>query len=115
MGKGVGAGMIAAAVRSLIRSTVDEADPAVAVRRAATGLATGSSDLTSGQFTTCFHLRVDHDGGARWVDAGHGLTVLRSADGAVRPLRSGHLPIGRRHGLVRGSAPSSPPGTSSWR
>ncbi|WP_058750295.1 PP2C family protein-serine/threonine phosphatase [Curtobacterium oceanosedimentum] len=94
MGKGVGAGMIAAAVRSLIRSTVDESDPAVAVRRAATGLATGTSDLTSGQFTTCFHVRVDRDGHARWVDAGHGLTVLRSADGTVRSLRSGHLPIG---------------------
>ncbi|UBQ03886.1 PP2C family protein-serine/threonine phosphatase [Curtobacterium sp. TXMA1] len=94
MGKGVGAGMIAAAVRSLIRSTVDESDPAVAVRRAATGLATGTSDLTSGQFTTCFHVRVDRDGHARWVDAGHGLTVLRSSDGTVRSLRSGHLPIG---------------------
>ncbi|PZF59555.1 regulator [Curtobacterium sp. MCSS17_008] len=94
MGKGVGAGMIAAAVRSLIRSAVDETDPAVAVRRAATGLATGESDLTGGQFTTCFHLRVDRDGRARWVDAGHGLTVLRSTDGSVRPLRSGHLPIG---------------------
>lgn len=94
MGKGVGAGMIAAAVRSLIRSTVDESDPAVAVRRAATGLATGTSDLTSGQFTTCFHVRVDRDGHARWVDAGHGLTVLRSADGTVRSLRSAHLPIG---------------------
>ena len=94
MGKGVGAGMIAAAVRSVVRSTVDEADPAVAVRRAAAGLATGASDLTSGQFTTCFHVRVDAGGRARWVDAGHGLTVLRRADGAVRPMRSGHLPIG---------------------
>jgi len=94
MGKGVGAGMIAAAVRSVIRSTVDEEDPAIAVRRAAAGLATGSSDLTSGQFTTCFHVRVDTDGHARWVDAGHGLTLLRTADGAVRSLRSGHLPIG---------------------
>ncbi|MCS5487655.1 SpoIIE family protein phosphatase [Curtobacterium flaccumfaciens pv. beticola] len=94
MGKGVGAGMIAAAVRSLIRSTVDETDPAVAVRRAASGLATGGSDLTSGQFTTCFHIRIDRDGHARWVDAGHGLTVLRRADGSVHPLRAGHLPIG---------------------
>ncbi|WIB79034.1 PP2C family protein-serine/threonine phosphatase [Curtobacterium sp. MCPF17_002] len=94
MGKGVGAGMIAAAVRSVIRSTVDEPDPAVAIRRAAAGLATGSSDLTSGQFTTCFHVRVDADGHARWVDAGHGLTLLRTADGSVRSLRSGHLPIG---------------------
>lgn len=94
MGKGVGAGMIAAAVRSLIRSTVDEPDAAVAVRRAAAGLATGTSDVTSAQFTTCFHVRVDRDGQARWVDAGHGLTLLRRADGSVRALRSGLLPIG---------------------
>lgn len=94
MGKGVGAGMIAAAVRSVIRSTVDDDDAAVAVRRAAAGLATGSADLTSGQFTTCFHMRVDRDGTARWVDAGHGLTFLRTADGTVRTLRSEHLPIG---------------------
>jgi len=94
MGKGVGAGMIAAAVRSVIRSAVDEADPAVAVRRAAAGLATGESDRFSGQFTTCFHLRVDDDGAARWVDAGHGLTFLRTVDGSVRALRSEHLPIG---------------------
>jgi len=94
MGKGVGAGMIAAAVRSVIRSTVDDDDAATAVRRAAAGLATGSADLTSGQFTTCFHMRVDRDGTARWVDAGHGLTFLRTADGVVRTLRSAHLPIG---------------------
>lgn len=94
MGKGVGAGMIAAAVRSLIRSTVDEEDAAVAVRRAAAGLATGSSDVQGAQFTTCFHVRIDRDGTARWVDAGHGLSLVRRADGAVRPLRSGHLPIG---------------------
>ncbi|MGN8050199.1 PP2C family protein-serine/threonine phosphatase [Curtobacterium sp. 22159] len=94
MGKGVGAGMIATAVRSLIRSTVDEPDAATAVRRAATGLATGTSDVESAQFTTCFHVRIDRDGHARWVDAGHGLTLLRRADGSVESLRSGHLPIG---------------------
>lgn len=94
MGKGVGAGMIAAAVRSLVRSTVDETDPGVAVRRAASGLATGTADLESAQFTTCFHVRVDRDGNARWVDAGHGLTFLRRAGGTVETLRSGHLPIG---------------------
>jgi sigma-B regulation protein RsbU (phosphoserine phosphatase) len=94
MGKGVGAGMIAAAVRSLVRSTVDEPDAATAVRRAAAGLATGTSDVESAQFTTCFHVRIDRDGHARWVDAGHGLSLLRRADGTVRSLRSGHLPIG---------------------
>ncbi|MGN6407620.1 MAG: PP2C family protein-serine/threonine phosphatase [Curtobacterium sp.] len=94
MGKGVGAGMIAAAVRSLVRSTVDEPDAATAVRRAAAGLATGTSDVESAQFTTCFHVRIDRDGHARWVDAGHGLSLLRRADGTVQALRSGHLPIG---------------------
>jgi hypothetical protein len=94
MGKGVSAGMIAAAVRSVLRSTIEDSDAAAAVRRAAAGLATGSSELTSGSFTTCFHARVGRDGRATWVDAGHGLTLLRSADGSVAPLRSGHLPIG---------------------
>jgi phosphoserine phosphatase RsbU/P len=94
MGKGVGAGMIAAAVRSLLRSTSDEPDPAMALRRAAMGLATSSTDLTSGQFTTCFHVRIDRDGMTRWVDAGHGLAVIRRRDGSVEPLRSGNLPIG---------------------
>ena len=108
MGKGVGAGMIAAAVRSVIRSTVDDADPAIAVRRAAAGLATGSSDLTSGSFTTCFHARVTRDGHATWVDAGHGLTVLRSADGSLRALRSGHLPIGVGQGWTSESLDLSP-------
>lgn len=94
MGKGVAAGMIAAAVRSVIRSTVDDVDAAHGLRRAAAGIATGGSNLLSGQFTTCFHLRIDRDGAAQWADAGHGLTILRRADGTQEMLRSADLPLG---------------------
>ncbi|MEV7756587.1 SpoIIE family protein phosphatase [Microbacterium sp. NPDC089180] len=94
MGKGAGAGMIAAAVRTVIRSGRDDADPAVAFERTAVGLSTGPTDMVGAQFSTCFHARIAPDGTIRWVDAGHGLTVLRRSDGAVEFLRSGHLPVG---------------------
>lgn len=94
MGKGVGPGMIAAAVRTVIRSNVDDPDPAAALRRAAVGLNTGPTDTIGTQFTTCFHARISPDGMLRWADAGHGLTIVRSADGTSFFLRSGQLPIG---------------------
>lgn len=94
MGKGVGAGMIAAAVRTVIRSSIDADDPAAAFQRAAQGLSTGSPGESTDQFTTCFHARIDADGLLRWADAGHGLTLLRRAGGEATFLRSTHLPIG---------------------
>lgn len=94
MGKGVGAGMIAAAVRAVIRSSLEEPDPALAFRWTSAGLSTGSVDMVSAQFTTCFHGRISLDGTLRWVDAGHGLTMVRRAAGGSEFLRSGHLPLG---------------------
>ena len=93
MGKGVGAGMIAAAVRSVIRSSSDDLDPAVALRRATTGLASGDSDGDI-QFTTCFHARITPSGEIRWADGGHGLALIRRATGLVERLQSSDLPIG---------------------
>lgn len=93
MGKGVGAGMIAAAVRSVIRSSSDDADPAVALRRATTGLASSDAD-NDVQFTTCFHARVSASGAIRWADGGHGLALIRRATGLVERLQSADLPIG---------------------
>jgi hypothetical protein len=93
MGKGVGAGMIAAAVRSVIRSSVDDADPSEAFRRASVGLTTSAYD-TETQFTTSFHARIDADGGVLWADAGHGLAFVRRASGRVDRLNSADLPIG---------------------
>lgn len=94
MGKGVGAGMIAAAVRTVIRSGVHDGDPAVAIDRAAIGMSPGTTETTDVQFTTCFHARIDADGELRWADAGHGLTILRRVGGTRNFLRSGGLPIG---------------------
>jgi sigma-B regulation protein RsbU (phosphoserine phosphatase) len=93
MGKGVGAGMIAAAVRSVIRSSSDDADPAVALRRATTGLAAGDSGADV-RFTTCFHARITPTGTIRWADAGHGLAFIRRADGEVEHLQASDLPVG---------------------
>ncbi|PYY39596.1 PP2C family protein-serine/threonine phosphatase [Curtobacterium sp. MCPF17_046] len=94
MGKGVGAGMIAAVVRSVLRSSVREGAPDEAVSRTATGLDVGLDAPATEQFTTCFHVHVSVDGIARWVDAGHGLTLLLRADGSHQWLRSVDLPIG---------------------
>ncbi|WP_350355057.1 SpoIIE family protein phosphatase [Curtobacterium sp. DN_7.5] len=78
MGKGVGAGMIAAAIRAVVRSSRDNPDPAAALRSATAGISTGPGTATSGQFTTCFHARISRNGVLCWVDAGHGLTGLLS-------------------------------------
>jgi serine phosphatase RsbU (regulator of sigma subunit) len=94
MGKGVGAGMIAAAVRTVIRSSLTEPDPAVAFQRTSIGLSTGTASMVSAQFTTCFHGRVDADGTLVWADAGHGLTLLRRNAGGSEFLRAHHLPLG---------------------
>jgi sigma-B regulation protein RsbU (phosphoserine phosphatase) len=94
MGKGVGAGMIAAVVRSVLRSSVRVGAPDEAVSRTATGLDVGLDAPATEQFTTCFHLHLSADGVARWVDAGHGLTLLLRADGSHDWLRSSDLPIG---------------------
>lgn len=94
MGKGVGAGLLAAAVRAVLRSCRTDADPAAAVTRASQGLAVDptNSGTTSG-FTTLFHARLDGDR-LRWVDAGHGLTVIVRRDGTAEHLASSQLPIG---------------------
>lgn len=94
MGKGVAAGMIAAAVRSVIRSAVDDPDAGYALVRAARGLSTNGTDLLNGQFTTCVHFRIGRNGETQWADAGHGLTFVRRVDGAIEALRSGDLPLG---------------------
>lgn len=94
MGKGVGAGMIAAVVRSVLRAATRVGSPDEAVVRAAAGLDVGVHAPATEQFTTCFHLHVGVDGTARWVDAGHGLTLLLRADGTHDWLRSSDMPIG---------------------
>ncbi|ROP74757.1 PP2C family protein-serine/threonine phosphatase [Curtobacterium sp. PhB115] len=93
MGKGVGAGLIAAAVRATVRSARTVDDPSEALLRAADGLAAEGS-VTDVTFTTLFHARISADGTFRWADAGHGLSLVLRADGDVDRLRSSDLPLG---------------------
>jgi phosphoserine phosphatase RsbU/P len=92
MGKGVGAGMIAATARAVVRSAVDDDRPAVALERLATCLNTELSEEAA--FVTLFHARVTPEGRVRYVDAGHGLTLHVHADGTAERLYSLDLPVG---------------------
>ncbi|MFL0359122.1 PP2C family protein-serine/threonine phosphatase [Curtobacterium flaccumfaciens] len=93
MGKGVGAGLIAAAVRATLRSARTVEDPGEALKRASDGLTAEGvgHDLA---FTTLFHARISDDGSLQWADAGHGLSFVLRADGHVDRLRSGDMPLG---------------------
>jgi sigma-B regulation protein RsbU (phosphoserine phosphatase) len=94
MGKGVGAGLIAAAVRAVVRSSRRDADPSAAIIRASEGLSTDLVDSAdSVVFTTLFHARLRGDV-LHWADAGHGLTVVVREDGTAERLSTSNLPIG---------------------
>lgn len=93
MGKGVGAGIIAATVRAVVRSARNHDDLAVAASRASESLASDLGDTAS--FATMFHARLDESTGVvRYLDAGHGLTLHVHADGSWDRLASHNLPVG---------------------
>lgn len=93
MGKGVGAGMIAATTHAVVRSTNRDDDPIAALRITDRVLSTELIDV--GSFTTMFHARLRAaDGLLRYGDAGHGLTVLAHADGTWERLASSDMPLG---------------------
>jgi sigma-B regulation protein RsbU (phosphoserine phosphatase) len=93
MGKGVGAGIIAATVRAVLRSARDQEDLAVALDRASDALTSDLADAAT--FATMFHARLDeHSGIVRYVDAGHGLTIHVRPDASWSRLRSVNVPIG---------------------
>jgi hypothetical protein len=93
MGKGVGSGILAAAVRATIRTAQHEDDVALAVDRAAEALQEDLSEAES--FVTLFHARLRAaDGLISYVDAGHGLSVILQADGTGRRLETNDFPLG---------------------
>jgi sigma-B regulation protein RsbU (phosphoserine phosphatase) len=93
MGKGVGAGIIAATARAVIRSARGDGDPTVALRLADSSLSDELGDF--GSFATIFHARLHPETGrVRYADAGHGLTIHVRADGAWTRLPSSGLPLG---------------------
>lgn len=93
MGKGAGAGIMAASIRAVLRGSAHGADVAQSLLYAGAIL---HSDLSgAGVFATAFHAALDAaTGELRYADAGHGLTVLVRADGAAERLPATGLPLG---------------------
>lgn len=96
MGKGMGAALIAATARAVMRSTAQEPDLLRAFHQAVRCL---DVDLEqSGSFITLFHARLDPSRGAlEYIDAGHGLALHLHA-GEVTRLPSGGPPVGALSG-----------------
>ncbi|PPF60494.1 regulator [Clavibacter michiganensis] len=93
MGKGVGAGIIAATARAVVRSAKNVPDPVAAIERTADCFTAELSGAAS--FATVFHARVraeDHT--VLYADAGHGLSAVVRADGSHERLESTDLPVG---------------------
>lgn len=93
MGKGIGAAIIAATVRAVLRAGSKTGDLVSAVEVAANTL---ESDLDNvGSFATLFHARLDiATGRVRYIDAGHGLSLLLGANGSTTRLTSENPPLG---------------------
>ena len=93
MGKGAGAGMIAATARAVVRSARNSDDPVTAMTLTSDFLATDLSQ--AGSFATLFHARLrSADGRVIFSDAGHGLTLLVRANGTWERLASRDMPVG---------------------
>ncbi|KUI33289.1 SpoIIE family protein phosphatase [Mycobacterium sp. GA-2829] len=94
MGKGVGAGMLAAATRAALRSNDPQLSPSAAVSRVA-GVVDHDLQRTSA-FITLTYVLVDLvTGDFRFTDAGHGLHfIVRTGSGRVERAASSGLPVG---------------------
>jgi sigma-B regulation protein RsbU (phosphoserine phosphatase) len=93
MGKGVGAALIAATVRAVLRASPEQGDVGTAITGAASTLLTDLEQ--SGTFVTVFHSRLDTaTGGLRYIDAGHGLSLVIRPGGEVKRLSTRSLPLG---------------------
>lgn len=93
MGKGLGAAIVMASLRSVLRAATRYRGVHDAV-----GIASESLQVDferSGTFATLFHGVLEPDTGfLHYVDAGHGLGLLVRADGTAERLESGGLPAG---------------------
>jgi phosphoserine phosphatase RsbU/P len=93
MGKGMPAALLMTTVRATLRSLDAQFTPA---QRIDTAQALLASDLgASESFVTLFHAQLNcRDRQLSYIDAGHGLVLLRRANGEIEPLRKGGIPIG---------------------
>lgn len=93
MGKGMGAALIAATTRAVMRS-VRYMDGLDAAFSAASKSIEADLDV-SGSFVTLFHARLDAASGRiSYMDAGHGLALHIGADGVARRLPPVGPPVG---------------------
>lgn len=100
MGKGLGAALLTASVRSALRGAsraVDQvahdADLSAAISSVASQLAEDFSRTDT--FVTMFHSRLDTTTGRlQYVDAGHGIAAVLRRTGTVERLPTGGLPMG---------------------
>lgn len=93
MGKGMPAALIAAGVRAVMRANAQMHGVAAAVESAAEALETELDG--AGAFVTLFHAHLaEQTGVVRYIDAGHGLTVVVRDDGTNERLASTGMPIG---------------------
>lgn len=92
MGKGMAAAIVAASVRTALRSAMDLADLEASVEAASRVVEEDLDQLAT--FVTMFHARVHADGGVDYVDAGHGLAIIVRDRGPFERLDSTSLPLG---------------------
>jgi PAS domain S-box-containing protein len=91
MGKGMGAALVTAALRTALRTAPAELGPGQRVALAAETMALGLDGL----FVTVFHARLDlGTGRLRYVDAGHGHCAIRRASGDLDHLPVRSMPLG---------------------
>lgn len=97
MGKGLGAALIGATIRAMIRTASRFNQLGEAIRNATTTLEQDLADTDT--FATLFCARLDpFTHRMRYVDAGHGLAFVAGRDGGVRRLVSEGLPLGTGFG-----------------
>lgn len=92
MGKGLGAAILAAGIRSSLRALRDR-DLLSSVTEAERQLESDASAL--GTFATLFHAELDAASGVlSFVDAGHSLAFILRSDDTWEHLRSSGMPLG---------------------
>jgi serine phosphatase RsbU (regulator of sigma subunit) len=93
MGKGLPAALLMATVRASMRALCRDTEPVVNIRYAAKAL---EPDLMrSESFVTLFHAQLDiRQSILRYVDAGHGHTLMVRCNGSVQELGPRGVPLG---------------------
>ncbi len=93
MGKGMPAALIATTVRAVMRAGSRSDGVAAAAEAAEETL---DADLSGAStFVTLFHSYLDEETGVlRYIDAGHGLSLVVHTDGSSERLSSNSLPLG---------------------